>query len=70
MFVNRHLARRFNYRTPTPENALRHEEVRQAARDLAALIDSMPYTPEQAVALQKVEEAMFWANAAIARGPE
>ncbi|MER7726403.1 hypothetical protein [Streptomyces sp. NPDC096323] len=42
--------------------------MRQACRHLADQInEQVPAGREQALALTKVEEAMFWANAAIAR---
>lgn len=52
----------------TAEKRGEHGSVRAAAKELALFIDAnVPDGREKAVALTKVEEAMFWANAAIAR---
>ncbi|MFF7146057.1 hypothetical protein ACFZB5_33490 [Streptomyces nodosus] len=63
------LARRFTHHAPaTPERANAHATVRGACAGLAAtIVDHCPPGREQALALTAIEEAMFWANAAIAR---
>ncbi|CAL9480721.1 Acb2/Tad1 domain-containing protein [Streptomyces sp. enrichment culture] len=63
------LTRRFAYRPPTtPDRTAAHATLRGACAGLAAQItDLCPPGREQALALTKVEEAMFWANAALAR---
>ena len=44
-------------------------EIRSLCQSLAFSIDDLcPNSREKAVALTKLEEVMFWANAAIARG--
>lgn len=59
---------RFDYRAPDAERVRKHEHCRgilkTAARDLTAI--TLPGR-EQSLALTKLEEALFWANAAIAR---
>ena len=58
----------FIYHAPTPEKGKRHEAVRAAARSLAIVMtDLCPESRELSLALTNVEEAMMWANAAIAR---
>lgn len=53
----------------TQEKRDEHTSVRAACRDLALKMQAdMPEGHEKECALTKIEEAMFWANAAIARG--
>lgn len=63
------LSRRFAYHPPSSEEvATKHQQVRYAAELLAATYtDLCPESRELALALTKLEEAMFWANAAVAR---
>jgi hypothetical protein len=52
----------------TTEKRDAHSSVRQACRRLADQINEQcPDGREKATALTKIEEAMFWANAALAR---
>ncbi|MEU4986586.1 MULTISPECIES: hypothetical protein [unclassified Streptomyces] len=66
------LAHRFTHHPPTtPERANAHATVRGACAGLAAtIVDHCPPGREQALAVTKIEEAMFWANAGIARAEE
>lgn len=63
------LANRFNYHPPlTEERKRQHERVRQYLLQMAEEFEqSLPDGREKALVLTKLEEAMFWANAAIAR---
>jgi len=63
------IERRFSYHPPTTEaRRAAHQIVRTGCWDLAdTLAARLPDGREKALALTKVEEAMFWANAAIAR---
>jgi hypothetical protein len=63
------IAHRFTHHAPaTPERANTHATLRGACAGLAAqILDLCPPGREQALALTKIEEAMFWGNAAIAR---
>lgn len=69
--MNTELAHRFAYHAPKDEETVRrHEGVRALTGDLATYFESrLPAGREKALAITKLEEAMFWANAAIARNP-
>jgi hypothetical protein len=59
---------RFAYHAPDEDRRKRHEQVRDACLTLAKAIDALcPNGREKSTAITKVEEAGFWANAAIAR---
>lgn len=59
---------RFTYHSPKGTQGLRYEQLRDISKALAqAIVDYTPESREQSLALTKVEEACFWANAAIAR---
>jgi hypothetical protein len=65
------LAHRFQFHPADDENTRdSHERVRDvclaAADELVSVTGGM--SREQSLAVTKLEEAMFWANAAIARG--
>jgi hypothetical protein len=65
------LDRRFSYHAPSAERAMAHAEVRAAFREMAErLTDALPPGREVALVLTHLEEAMFWANAALARADE
>ena len=62
------LAIRFTYHPPQGTQPDRYRELRDAAARFADLIvTSTPESREQALALTNLEQAVFWANAAIAR---
>lgn len=55
----------------TDEKRGEHGSVRDACKAVAHKFDrDVPPGREKALAITKLEEAMFWANAAIARNPE
>jgi hypothetical protein len=60
---------RFTYHPPKdPETIASHEAVRDELRVTALLLDEMlPDSREKSIAITKLEEALMWANAAIAR---
>lgn len=67
---NEELERRFNFHPPSSEEvANRHQKVRLVCRDAAREIVELtgPPSREQSLAITALEEAMFWANGAIAR---
>lgn len=64
----RDLERRFTYHPPQEDQPVRYTEIRDRAKALAfKIVELTPYSREQSLALTKLEEAVMWANAAIAR---
>jgi hypothetical protein len=66
------IEKRFTYvvvgHPPKGNQPDRYQEIRTACRSLTQTIVSItPESREQALAITKIEEACFWANAAIAR---
>ena len=58
----------FRYHAPSPEKVMKHEIVRNKCKELALFIlENCPPGRERALAITKIEEAMMWANAAVAR---
>lgn len=59
------------YHPPTQSAKDAHEAVRLAtAAALQRIVASVPEGRERSIAITKAEEAMFWANAGIARNHE
>jgi len=60
---------RFKHHPPTgPATIERHQSVREMADSAFKVIEDMcPGSREKSLAITKLEEAMMWANAAIAR---
>jgi hypothetical protein len=62
------LDNRFTYHSPTPEQVNLYFNVRATAKRLAEDIDLWaPDGREKSLAITKLEEVVFWTNAAIAR---
>lgn len=64
------LDNRFTYHPPQPENdqAARYEQIRSAGREFAGLVDDLTDdSREKSLSITHIEEAVFWANASIAR---
>lgn len=60
--------KRFTYHAPQGNQSELYEELRRKARALATfIILETPASREQSLAITKLEEAIFWANAGIAR---
>ena len=62
------LDKRFTYHAPKDDQPSRYELLRSEAKKLAeTYVENVPESRELSLALTKLEESVFWANAAIAR---
>ena len=58
----------FTYHEPFEETAKRYQEIRTLAKMFSDLVDNLvPKSREASLAQTKIEEAVMWANAGIAR---
>lgn len=58
----------FKYHSPKDDQPERYPILRDAGKDLAyKIITLTPPSREQSLALTNLEQAIFWANAAVAR---
>lgn len=61
----------FTYHAPDDVRIVKYQKLRDKAKELAYLIDELvPESREQGVALTNLEQAIFWANAGIARNED
>lgn len=59
----------FSYHPPKEDQPDRYSALRETAKQFAfQVVGNVPPGREQSLALTKIEEASFWANAGIARG--
>jgi hypothetical protein len=69
--VHARIERDFTYHAPKGDQVERYTQIRDEARSLAHTIAGLtPPSREQSLALTKLEEAVMWANASIARNEE
>lgn len=62
------LDNRFTYHPPRGDKASRYEQLRAAARNFAEVINDLaPDGREKSLAITAAEQAVMWANAAVAR---
>lgn len=65
------LDNRFTYHAPKPGQADTYTTLRDAAKVLAEhIVRVTPESREQSLAITSLEDAIFWANAGIARHGE
>ena len=63
------LEHRFTYHVPRTDQVPKYGMIRDTGLDVAQLlVELCPDNRELALALTKLDEVVFWANAAIARG--
>jgi len=61
-------ARNFKHHAPSFDQKHRYTNIRSAASDLASMLNThCPPSRELSLAMTKLEEAVLWANASIAR---
>lgn len=66
--MERQIEKAFTYHAPKEGQVERYTQIRDKAKELATLIyDACPGSREQSLAITKIEEAVMWANASIAR---
>lgn len=65
------LENNFRYHSPIDDQPDRYVHLREMAKELAyTIVRNTPPSREQSLALTNLEQAIFWANAAIARNEE
>lgn len=68
MITPEEIENRFTYHKPNDLQAQLYKGLRDTAKEFAIAVSSnTPTCRESALALTKIEEAVFWANASIAR---
>lgn len=68
MLSDEQINNRFEYHAPKGDQAARYEMNRENFATLAKLLrDNCPESRELSLAMTNLEQAMMWANAAIAR---
>jgi hypothetical protein len=66
--IDKEIEKRFTYHPPKEDQPKKYEKLRALAKELAYLINNLcPESRERSLAQTKLEEAVMWANAAIAR---
>lgn len=62
------IEKNFTYHKPDEDRTVRYTHIRGMAKDMAYVIDNVcPESREKSLAFTKLEEAVMWANASIAR---
>lgn len=64
------LERNFTHHPPSGPKIVLHEKIRNDVKVIALyMADNIPESRELSLAITKLEEAVMWANAAVARNP-
>lgn len=68
VYYNEKIENNFTYHAPKQGQAEKYEMIREKAKELAYIIDTLcPDSREKSVAMTELETAVFWSNASIAR---
>ena len=71
MITTEEIEKRFTYHAPKGTAPERFVTLREIAKGLAECVNALvPEGREKALALTKIEEAVMWANAGVARNPD
>ena len=66
--ANQTIENNFTYHSPKEGQPEKYEAIRSKGKELAYLIDEVcPNSREKSLAMTKLEEAVMWANASVAR---
>ena len=66
--ANEQIEKAFTYHAPKNDQPAKYERIRNEAKSLAYTIEQLaPKSREQSLAFTNLEQAVMWANAAIAR---
>ena len=66
--MNEQIEKAFTYHAPKEGQPAKYVSLRDKAKEIAYLLDELcPNSREKSLAVTKLEEAVFWANASIAR---
>jgi hypothetical protein len=69
MLTKESLISAFTYHAPDPDQAIKYQNIRKQALELAVVIwDACPPSADRTAALRKLREAVMTANASIATG--
>ena len=61
----------YTYHSPKPGQPETYQAIREKAKELASLIEEVcPESREKSIAHTRIEEAVMWANASIARNED
>lgn len=71
MITDQDIENRFTYHKPDSSKNMIFVQMRELARDFAYfIVRNTPESREQSLAITKLEEVVFWANAGLARKEE
>lgn len=66
--MNNQIENNFMHHAPNSGQQEKYETIRQKAKELAYLFEATcPASREKSLAMTKLEEAVMWANASVAR---
>lgn len=66
--MNQQIENNFKYHAPKEGQPQKYTDLREKAKELAYLIESLvPNSREKSLSMTNLEQAVMWANAAIAR---